>query len=342
MTDKPDTTDADDVIDDAQAEADAAQADADAELAAAEDDLADATTDAEVASATARKKAAVAKGAKPASTKTRSKQAKKEALKSSGTPESRRAKLQAQREEMKRKERQRRMRMYVLAGVIIALIIGLIGFVIWQANQPVKIEGAPKNATAKADGINPYPGKAKAGAPVVVVYADFQCPGCGSLENAVGKELFALAEEGEIQLEMRTMIMLDGQIPGRHSVRAAVAAACGDYVDMYPDVYRAIFSYQPPQEGMGYTDATLTDEVADLTKMSPEKKQTYVSCYNEAKTKSFVENVDKMGRKSMFDAIGENRTPVILVNGKNLDLASIDLQATDKKAMLKDAIGKVK
>ncbi|MGL4831256.1 MAG: DsbA family protein [Propionibacteriaceae bacterium] len=234
---------------------------------------------------------------------------------------SRREALKIQREELARKERKRRIALWGTCALVVALIAALVAWMAIKALKPKQIDGAPLHASSTNEGIKPY-GNAK-GAPKVIIYSDFQCPGCKGLEMTFGEEIFKAAKNGEIDLEMRTLTFLDANIKGMHSERAAAAAACGDAVGFYPEVYRAIYSFQPATEGTGYSDDILTKDVPELVKMTKDQQTAFASCYAQGTTADFVHYVNTKGNKSLYEFANKVSTPTVVVDDKVMDLSKL-------------------
>ena len=82
----------------------------------------------------------------------------------------------------------------------------------------------PRGATGKDDLAIPA---GKRGAPsTLTVWEDFRCPACKQFENVFRKTIHELADRGRIRVEYHLVTIIDGNMGGTGSVRAANAAAC--------------------------------------------------------------------------------------------------------------------
>jgi protein-disulfide isomerase len=203
------------------------------------------------------------------------------------------------------------------AAVLVVVLIGVfIGVLVQnQARTATTSSATPPNATASKDAIVVNPGKAKAGAPVVELFFDYQCPVCKQFETAYGATLKSLAQAGEIELRYRNMTFLDNNLNNDWSLRAGVGAACSDFSGKYSDYHDQIYVNQPATEGTGYTDAVLRDTIPAAVGISGTDLTSFQACYDKQATKAFVNGTNEAASKS-----GVNGTPTFHVNGKDVPL----------------------
>ncbi len=169
------------------------------------------------------------------------------------------------------------------------------------------------------------PGKAAKGAPLFVIYQDYQCPICKEYHTVFGPKLREAAAAGKIQLEYRTMNFLDSNLQNDASTRSAVAAACSDNVNAYAEYYDALYDNQPATEGDGYSDETLRVTIPAQLGMTGDKLAGFQKCYDTRATLQFINGTnDAAGRA------GISATPTYMYNGKDItkiltrDATSID------------------
>lgn len=242
--------------------------------------------------------------------------------------QSRREELRLQRErELQAARRRRQMRL----GAWIVGIVVLLGALVWAfytfKDRIGATNSVPPHANGDRSGILANPGKARSGAPLLVLYEDFQCPGCKQYHTAFADKVNAAAEAGKIQLELRTMSFLDGNLGNDASKRAAVAAACADNAGVYVAYHDAVFDNQPKQEGVGYTDTLLRDTLPVQVGLSGEKLVGFQRCYDQRATLMFVSGVDAAAGRA-----GVNGTPTYMLNGKDItqQLNPADPSSIDK------------
>lgn len=239
---------------------------------------------------------------------------------------SRREQLRIQRAaELKAAQRTKRLRVGLgIIGVVVA--ISLIAWGVFTFKDSIGATNAvPPHANGDKTGIVANPGKAKAGAPLLVIYQDFQCPACKQFHTVFGAKVREAANAGTIQLEHRTMTFLDTNLQNDASVRAAVGAACADNAGVYEGYYDAVYDNQPATEGAGYTKELLRVTIPTQLGLTGDKLVGFQQCYKNQATLKFVNDTnDAAGRD------GITSTPTYMYNGKNItstltsDPASID------------------
>lgn len=207
------------------------------------------------------------------------------------------------------------------------------------------VEGGT-NPNKLADGIAVYPENAKPDAPVVQLYADYQCPGCKAFDNAFGEEMNKLAQTGEIKYSIQTETFLN-RLGANKSTDPAIAASCADIVGAFPQYHLTVFKHQPKEEGKGYTFDELKTQFAHEADITGDKLTAFQQCYTTRATEHFVEqqnqyntawtskNYEEKTKAGAADAAGWGSTPLLTVNNKRLDVAQLD---ASNPASIKDAI----
>lgn len=156
---------------------------------------------------------------------------------------------------------------WVGAGLLVALALALVVTVVQSMGNDTK-------APTSANGAEVAPAAVEYGVPVgdphapvsVALYFDYLCPACGAFEEANGKELTRLLEEGTIRVELRPLAFLDDLSAGtRYSTRAANAMAT--VADGAPDLvwalHEALYDAQPAEGGPGLTDEQIAGLAAE-------------------------------------------------------------------------------
>lgn len=233
--------------------------------------------------------------------------------------QSRREALRAQQQAKAEAERRKRILAVVAIVVAFIVIVGGGGLLIWLNRDSIQASGlststdVPPNANQDRSGIVVNPGKAKAGAPLVVVYQDYQCPWCKTFDLALGPTLLQKADAGEIALEYHTMTFLDKNLRNDSSLRAGIAAACADVVGAYASYHDAIYANQPQTEGVGYSDQQLRATFAQQAGITGDKLVQFQRCYDNKAMSSFVKGSDEKASRA-----GVTGTPTYFVNGKDV------------------------
>ena len=233
---------------------------------------------------------------------------------------------QSNREQLRRNQaaqaQQKRLTRIIGVGaaVLVVVLIGVFVAVLFQnqAHTVTASSATPPNATASKDGIVVNPGKATAGAPVVELFFDYQCPVCKQFEGAYGASLKSLAASGAIELHYRNMTFLDINLNNDASLRAGIGAACSDFAGKYSAYHDELYANQPAKEGDGYTDELLSTTIPATVGITGADLTSFQACYKDQTTKAFVQGTNDSASKA-----GVNATPTVHVNGKDLPLQTI-------------------
>jgi protein-disulfide isomerase len=224
----------------------------------------------------------------------------------------------------------------VLIGAVIATVLIIFGGIAWLRTDPfggLEAKG-PKGSNAEGGGVVMYPGKAKKGVPVVDVYEDFQCPGCGELEKMNGKSMSDLAAKGDIKLVVHMMSFLDENLGNNSSSRAANAAFCAADAGTFPAYHAAVFASQPAEEGKGFSDAILK-KAAGTAGITGAQRTKFNTCTSKGTYNSYVDDTQKASEKA-----GVNSTPTVKIDGEALpedQVTTLRTEANSFPKVLKQA-----
>ena len=226
----------------------------------------------------------------------------------------RREQLRIQREaELKAAQRKKRLTIGLgIVGVVVAVSLVVWGVATFK-DKVGATNAVPPHANGDKSGIIANPGKTKSGAPLFVIYQDYQCPTCKQFHAVFGTKLREAADAGKIQLEYRTMTFLDSNLQNDASTRAAVAAACADNADVYQGYYDALYDNQPATEGAGFSADLLRVTIPKQLGVTGDKLVGFQKCYDTQSTLQFVQGTnDAAGRASITS------TPTYEYNGKDI------------------------
>jgi protein-disulfide isomerase/uncharacterized membrane protein YphA (DoxX/SURF4 family) len=238
-------------------------------------------------------------------------------------------------------------RYITLTVAIVVILTCVIGISVQKTRAKVQGSLAAKNASVK-NGIT----VGKSTAPVAVdVYEDFQCPVCLELEQAAGKDIAKLIDDGTVRVNYHMLGFLDNSSSGnRYSSRAANAAICAS--DVSPEAFHAFHTVlygkdakgnniQPAEGTNGRTDADLeTYFKKAVPKATAAQISAFQSCVSTEEHAALVSAITDRASKK-----GVSGTPTVDINGKkwtmpgnNADLASSLVSAIN--AAQKDAQSK--
>ncbi|MER5359173.1 thioredoxin domain-containing protein [Streptomyces sp. NPDC002785] len=220
-----------------------------------------------------------------------------------------RDRLVQQRERQKARERRRRMLIVGggLAGVLaLAAVVGVIAANTGDKNKTAGPLVAPSGATGK-DSLAIQVGADNAPS-TLTIWEDFRCPVCAQFENAFRDTFHQLQRTGQIKVEYHLATIIDGNIGGSGSLRAANAAACAQNVGKFSAYHDVLYRNQPPE-----TDDVFGDnaKLIELSGKVPGLDTTaFRSCVEDGKHDNWVQKSN-----AAFVKGGFRGTPTALLNG---------------------------
>lgn len=208
-------------------------------------------------------------------------------------------------------------RSLIAAVVVVILLIVAGGSFFISRSQQTNVNASnnnlPKGAVAGGKGILPFPGTAKANAPTVDIYEDFQCPVCNAFEKANGAQVMSMAKSGDIKLVYHMMSFLDDTFKNDGSLIAANGAFCAADAGKFEEYHTANFAGQPTTEGTGYTETQIKSFGAQAG-VTGDALVKFNSCVTSVKYKEYVKATETASFKNNV-----NGTPTFFFNGKLLD-----------------------
>lgn len=235
----------------------------------------------------------------------------------------RREKAQDLMKDANRKERKREQTVRIVGGSVVGVvIIAIIGVAVVVSNtsKPPSINTAPDANAVVPSGVytseNTYPFAVPVGdfneeKPVLEIWADFQCPACGALEEFGGEHIQSLAEKKEINLIYRPTTFLDAGGATNSSKRAVAAWGCAIDEGKTLEYYNELFKNQPPEKA-GWTDAELLQYGTNVG-LNGESYENFKQCFTDLKYIPWAVNSTEE-----FYNNGIESTPTVLLNGAKL------------------------
>lgn len=227
----------------------------------------------------------------------------------------------ALRRQQEADERARRSRRILVAGIGIAVIvvIAVVAVVLSQTLGRSSATGeqlTPPNASG-SHGIY-VQGKAPVdGTPHVVVWGDYQCPGCAANEEVYGPVIEELVAAGDITAEARQAHFRDQQATRGPSKRASIAAAAADEVGFFDAYHRTLYQNQDS----GYTDQALRELVPASVGMEGKALTRFQELYDTLAYEAWVDAADQRFRDD-----GVESTPSYFVGDQQLMLFDYEAQ----------------
>jgi len=222
----------------------------------------------------------------------------------------------------------------VVAAVVVAVILGT------RSNEAPTPAGPgtggttaavklPKGATDVKSGVVANPGVAKAGAPTLKVFEDFQCPACKSVENVLGPTIREMATKGDITLVYYVKTFLDDNLRNDSSKKAGLAALCAADQGKLMEMHDALYKAQPANEGDGYSDAAINGAAAEAG-LTGAALTDWQKCLADKPYLPYLAAVEDVTAREFKIA----STPSFYVNNKIIDMKTVTDAADFKKKVL--------
>ncbi|MEW2291642.1 thioredoxin domain-containing protein [Streptomyces sp. NPDC006743] len=224
-----------------------------------------------------------------------------------------RRRLAAEREKQKASERRRRT-LIVAASVVCVLALATVIGVLAANSGKKKSTGtgpvaAPSGAQGK-DSLAIPVGKDSARS-TLTVWEDFRCPACQAFEAAYRPTVHELTAAGKLRVEYHLVRLIDGNLGGSGSLRAANAAACAQDAGRFPAFHDVLYDNQPKETDDAYADNAKLIQLA--RKVPGLDTPAFQSCVKNGTHDSWVDKSHQA-----FQAGGFSGTPTVLLNGKNI------------------------
>ncbi|MCX6418823.1 MAG: thioredoxin domain-containing protein [Actinobacteria bacterium] len=234
------------------------------------------------------------------------------------------ARLAAERAAQKAADRRRSL---IFGGATVAVVVVIIGLVIFSVSQQSKsasdVGPLPKGANESTYGIEIGAGAINGGGdsefnvkaagakiPVLDFYEDFQCPACKTFEDATSAGVNKLLSQGKVKAVYHVLAFLDRNLNNDASLRSANASACAADEGKFLIFHDIVYTNQP-KEGTGYTDQELLQFGADAGITSKD----FQTCVTGLKYQKWVQN----GVQREAENRPVTATPTLYINGKELE-----------------------
>ncbi|MGW0330673.1 thioredoxin domain-containing protein [Streptomyces sp. NPDC003011] len=225
-----------------------------------------------------------------------------------------RERLAEEREKQKSAEKRRRV---LIVGASVVCVLGLaavIGVVAANAGKDDGSESAgpvvvPSGAQGK-DGLALPVGKESAKS-TLTVWEDFRCPACKSFETAYRPVIHELTDSGRLKVDYHLATIIDGNMGGTGSRKAANAAACAQDAGKFTAYHDVLYDNQPPETDDAFAENSRLVELA--AKVDGLDTPAFRTCVEKGTHNSWVEK-----SSAAFRTGGFSGTPTVILNGKNI------------------------
>ncbi|SCK23903.1 Protein-disulfide isomerase [Streptomyces sp. WMMB 322] len=204
-------------------------------------------------------------------------------------------------EQRRRQASQKRGRQLKVAGVVVAVLaVGAgVGALVAQQTSGK----GPADAKPIAVGKQDAPAK-------LTVYEDFRCPACGQFEKQFSPTIKALEKQGKLRTEYHLVTIIDDNLGGKGSHRAANAAACAEDEGTFQRFHDVLYRNQPPEQNDAFASS---DRLLDLAGKAGLKGKDFRECVTGGTHDAWVKKTGEAFKKS-----GHQSTPTVLLDGESI------------------------
>ncbi|NLU74629.1 thioredoxin domain-containing protein [Streptomyces sp. HNM0575] len=198
---------------------------------------------------------------------------------------------------------QRRGRQLKVAGAVVALLVvgtGVGALVAQQAAENGRDDDAKPIAVGKPDA----PAK-------LTVYEDFRCPACGQFEKQFRGTIRGLEKKGRLRTEYHLVTIIDDNLGGRGSRRAANAAACAEDQGRFRQFHDVLYRNQPPEQEDAFAGSKRLLALAG--KVRGLDGPAFRACVDAGTHDKWVRKTAASFKKS-----GHQSTPTVLLDGESI------------------------
>ena len=145
----------------------------------------------------------------------------------------------------------------------------------------------------------------------LTVWEDFRCPACQQFERQYRPVLQELTEQGRIRVEYRLVTLIDDNMGGSGSRRAANAAACAQQSGTFSRYHDVLYDHQPEETKDEYADNATLIRLA--RKVPGLVTDAFENCVRGGTYDNWVVKSNQLFRDRKLSG-----TPTVLLNGDNL------------------------
>ncbi|MFF8400020.1 DsbA family protein [Streptomyces sp. NPDC014846] len=224
-----------------------------------------------------------------------------------------RERLAVEREKQKSADRRRRTLIVGASVVCVLALAAVIGVLAANAGKDKGGSAGPAVAPSGAQGKDSLaiPVGKDGAKSTLTVWEDFRCPACQAFEAAYRPTLHELTDAGKLRVEYHLVRLIDGNLGGTGSLRAANAAACAQDAGKFRDYHDVLYANQPKETDDAFGDDARLIELAG--KVKGLDTPAFRTCVKDGTHNSWVDK-----SHAAFKAGNFGGTPTVLLNGKNI------------------------
>ncbi|MGP4042767.1 DsbA family protein [Streptomyces sp. 2A115] len=218
-------------------------------------------------------------------------------------------------ERQKHKTAEKRRRVLIMGGAVVCVLAlaGVVGVLAANAGKEETDAAGPLTAPSGANGDErlAIPVGKESARSTLTVWEDFRCPACKSFEAGYRSTIHELTDSGQLKVEYHLATLIDGNMGGSGSLRAANAAACAQDAGKFTPYHDVLFENQPAETDDAYAKNSKLIELAG--KVDGLDTDTFKKCVDDGTHDSWVAKSNKAFQSGRFSG-----TPTVLLNGKNI------------------------
>ncbi|MEV4975820.1 DsbA family protein [Streptomyces scopuliridis] len=231
--------------------------------------------------------------------------------------EKRSARERLQQERAADRTREKRRRTLVVSAAVVGVLglVAVVGLLVANAGKdkadsaggPIS---APSGLTGKDDLAIPV--GATDAPSTLTVWEDFRCPACAQFENGFRSTIHELEKAGELKVEYHLATIIDGNMGGTGSLRAANAAACAQDAGQFAPYHDVLYQNQPAETDDAFAkNSHLLDLAGKVDGL--ESAPGFRECVDDGKHDDWVNKSAEAFRTGGFSG-----TPTVLLNGESV------------------------
>ncbi|MFI2214609.1 DsbA family protein [Streptomyces sp. NPDC020141] len=247
-----------------------------------------------------------------------------------------RERLQREREREKAREKRRRTLIVSAAVVAVLGLAAVVGVIAATAGSD-KDGGSSSGPLLAPSGVE---GEEQLAIPVgasdapstLTVWEDFRCPVCAQFENVFRESVHELTKSGQLKVEYNLATIIDGNMGGTGSLRAANAAACAQDAGKFPEYHDVLFQNQPQESDDAFGKNSRLIELAG--KVDGLDTPAFRACVQDGAHDSWVAKSNAAFAKGGFRG-----TPTVLLNGESIfpDKAGLQISVANLEKWVAEA-----
>jgi protein-disulfide isomerase len=225
------------------------------------------------------------------------------------------ARERLQQERAAEKTREKRRRVLIVASTVVGVlgVVAVIGVVAANVGKDGTSDAAgPVLAPSGVEGKDEL--AIPVGAPdapsTLTVWEDFRCPACAQFENAFRSTVHELEKQGQLKVEYHLATIIDGNMGGTGSLRAANAAACAQDVGKFAPYHDELYKNQPAETDDAFAKNSRLLELAGKVE-GLEPAPGFRQCVQGGDHNNWVHKSAEAFRTGGFTG-----TPTVLLNGE--------------------------